>query len=218
MQVTNGNYLIIECSTKLTGKLRTIAEAKRRFEAYTRGDRQAIHPSLRLAVFSTAIREIGETAYKAVLEEYENTISIDGKETCLLALGKVQTTALAEDFLNFQYSDKVAVQDMHTGAVSLAANSKVREIFWKYMKQNWEAVYGKLSGNPVVLDRYLKSTLSKFASYETESDIAAFFKDKDTRGYDRGLEQVSDTVRANATYKERDEAIVLEWLKAHGYA
>lgn len=79
-------------------------------------------------------------------------------------------------------------------------------------------MHKKLSGNPVVLDRYLKTTLAKFASHQIEKDIATFFKDKDTKGYDRGLVQVSDTVKANASYKERDEAVVLEWLKAHDYA
>lgn len=171
-----------------------------------------------MAVFQIAIRELGEPAYKAVREEYLNTTSIDGKETCLLALGKVQTTALADDFLDFQFSDKVATQDVHSGSISLAANSKVRSALWDYIKQHWEAVHHKLSGNPVVLDRYLKTTLAKFASHEIEKDIASFFRDKDTKGYDRGLIQVSDTVKANASYKERDEAIVLEWLKAHEYA
>lgn len=196
---------------------RTITEAKRRFDAYINGDHQAIHPSLRLAVFQIAIREDGEPAYKAVQEEYLSTKSIDGKETCLLALGKVQTTTLASRFLDFQFSTKVAIQDMHTGSVSLAANSKVRNTLWECIKQNWETVHKKLSGNPVVLDRYIKTTLSKFASHEVERDTAAFFKDKDTKGYNRGLVQVSDTVKANASYKERDEAIVLEWLKAHKY-
>ena len=70
----------------------------------------------------------------------------------------------------------------------------------------------------MVIDRYFKSCLSKFASHEVERDIAVFFKDKDTKAYDRGLVQVSDTVKANANYKERDEALVLEWLQAHDYA
>lgn len=135
----------------------------------------------------------------------------------MLALGKVQTTTLAKNFLDFQFTGNVAIQDLHTGSVSLAANSKVRNALWEYIKQHWETVHKKLSGNPVVLDRYIKTTLSKFASHEVERDIATFFKDKDTKGYDRGLVQVSDTVKANASYKERDEAIVLEWLRAHEY-
>ena len=198
-------------------KVRTITEAQHRFKAYQSGDRKAIDPSLRRAVFSIVVRQGGQPAYKAVQEEYLTTTSIDGKETCLIALGKVQTTDLVNDFLDFQFSDQVAIQDVHTGSVSLAANSKVRNELWKYIKENWTAVHEKLSANIVATDRYFKTTLSRFASHEIERDIAAFFKDKDTKGYDRGLVQVSDTVRGNASYKERDEQLVLEWLKAHEY-
>ena len=197
---------------------RTIVEAKRRFESYVKGDKSAIHPSLRLAIFQIAIREDGERAYRIVQDEYTNTTLIDGKETCLQAMGKVQTPSLARKFLDFQFSDKVAVQDMHTGSISLAANSRVRDELWAYVKENWEMVHKKLSGNSTVIDRYLKGSLSKFASHDIEKDIATFFKDKDTKGYDRGLVQVSDTIKANAKYKERDEAIVVEWLKAKNYA
>ncbi|KAL6720210.1 hypothetical protein ACLMJK_002131 [Lecanora helva] len=200
------------------GHEKTTIEALRRFDAYMQGDQQAIHPSLRLAIFSIAIRERGQSAYKAVLDEYKNTTSIDGKETCLMALGKVQTLDLAEDFLNFQFSSAVAAQDLHTGSISLANNPQVRTALWNYIKQNWDTVYKKLSVNPVVMDRYLKTTLSKFASHEVERDIDTFFKDKDTKGYDRGLVQVADTIKANAIYRERDEDIVVEWLKAHGYS
>ncbi|KAK3169927.1 hypothetical protein OEA41_009311 [Lepraria neglecta] len=220
----NENYLTGQLRALLlstagnAGHEKTIAEAQRRFKAYQSGDRKAVHPSLRLAVFSIVVREGGESGYKAIRDEYMSTTSIDGKETCLIALGKVQSTSLVNDFLDFQFSDKVAIQDLHTGSISLAANSKVRNDLWKYVKENWSAVHKKLSANSVITDRYLKTTLSKFASHEVEQNIAAFFKDKDTKGYDRGLVQVSDTVSANANYKQRDEQQVQEWLKAHGYA
>lgn len=163
------------------------------------------------------VREGGEPAYEAVLDEYTSTTSIDGNETCLLALGKIQTLDLVKSFLDFQFSDQVALQDVHTGSVSLAANSKARNALWQYIKENWEAVSKKLSASSVVMDRYLKTCLSKFASHEVEKDIAAFFKEKDTKSYYRGLIQVSDTVQANANYKERDKALVLEWLRTHDY-
>ena len=198
--------------------VRTVAEAQNRFKAYQLGERKAIHPSLRRSVFSIVIREGGEPAYKAVQEEYLTTTSIDGKETCLIALGKVQTADLVNNFLDFQFSDKVAIQDVHTGSISLGANSAIRNELWKYIKQNWTAVHEKLSANMMTTNKYFKDTLSKFASHEFEKDIAAFFKDKDTKGYDRGLVEVFDTVRANASYKERDEELLLEWLEAHGYA
>lgn len=164
------------------------------------------------------VREGGTPAYEAVKQEYANTKSIDGKEICLAALGRVQTADLAKEFLDFQFSDQVAIQDVHIGSIALAANAKARDALWQWIKENWDKVHDKLSGNFVVLDRYLKKSLEKFASHATERDITSFFEGKNTKGYDRGLVQVSDSVRTNANYKERDEQLVLEWIKAHGYA
>ena len=197
---------------------RTINEAKRRFQAYRDGDGTAIDSSLRSAIFRTVVSDGGRSEYEAVKEEYMNTTAIDGKEICLQSLGRVSITELVNDFMDFQFSPAVAVQDTHTGSIALAANAKARNALWEYIKKHWSKVHGKLSGNPVVLDRYLKSSLQKFSNNEAVKDIADFFSNKDTKGYDRGLVQVADTIRGNANYKERDEEIVLEWLKSHGYA
>ncbi|KAL8819431.1 MAG: hypothetical protein Q9191_007739 [Dirinaria sp. TL-2023a] len=208
----------------LTGQLRALligtaglAGHKARFDAYLKGEHDAIHPSLRLPIFRICVNEGGQTAYSALKNEYLNTKSIDGREICLQAMGRVQSTELARDFMNFQFGEHVAVQDAHTGSIALAQNAKTRSEVWKYVKEKWDIIYRKLSGNMVVLDRYVKTTLGKFASLDVERDIALFFKDKDQKGFDRGLVQVSDTITANARYKERDEMLVREWLSAHGY-
>lgn len=171
-----------------------------------------------MAVFGLNVSEGGTPAYEAVKQEYTNTKSIDGKDICLSALGRAQTAELIKDFLDFQFSDQVAIQDTHIGSIALAGNVKARDTMWEWIKENWDKVHEKLSDNFVVFDRYLKESLQKFASHETERDIASFFEGKSTKGYDRGLVQVSDSVRTNANYKERDEQLVLEWIKAHGYA
>ncbi|KAI9845272.1 MAG: hypothetical protein M1838_001819 [Thelocarpon superellum] len=195
-----------------------IAEAQRRFELYFSGkDTSAIHPNLRLAIFRIVVAEGGKETYEAIKQEYLHTTSVDGKEICLQALGRVPTPALAEDFLQLLFSDAVAIQDKHSGGASLAANAKVRLSLWKYIEAHWEEVHGTLKVNPVVLDRFLKTSLSKFASHDIEQKIAKFFASKDNRGYDRGLVVISDTIRGNANYKERDGPLILEWLKAHGY-
>lgn len=208
----------------LAGHEPTITEAQRRFGTYINndddddGDRTtAIHPSLRLPIFRIAITYGGEDAYTALKSEYTRTTSIDGKEITLQALGRVQSPSLARDFLSFQFSEQVAAQDAHTGSIALAANDETRDELWGYVKGHWEIVRGKLGGNMVVLDRYLKSTLGRFASFEVERDIREFFEGMDTKGFDRGLVQVSDTVLARARYRERDERLVEEWLGAHGY-
>lgn len=203
----------------VAGHESVIKEATRRFGLYTSGtDKSAIHPSLRSAIFRIAVTQGGQAAYDAVKTEYSTTSSIDGKEICLQALGRVQTPELAAEFLAFLFSPAVAVQDKHSGAVAMAANSKVRYELWRFVRDRWDdVVFPILSGNMVVLERFLRMGLIKFASLEVADEIKGFFAGKDCRGFDRGLGVVDDTVRGQALYRMRDEAVVREWLGANGY-
>lgn len=49
------------------------------------------------------------------------------------------------------------------------------------------------------------------------ADIEKFFGDKDNTGYDRGLALVADSIRGNAGYVKRDQALLEKWLKEKGY-
>jgi len=130
----------------------------------------------------------------------------------------VPTEDLAKDVLEFTFSPAVAVQDKHSTAIALAANTAQRGVIWEFVKARWEdIVFPQLSGNLVVLERWLRSALSKYADADVEKDIAAFFDGKDCKGFDRGLSVTRDTISGAAKYKERDEERTREWLKATGY-
>ncbi|KAF2016445.1 hypothetical protein BU24DRAFT_433443 [Aaosphaeria arxii CBS 175.79] len=206
-------------SAGISGHEPTINEAKRRFDLYVSGkDKSAVHPSLRKTIFSISVKYGGREAYEAVKNEYLTSDSIDGKEICLASLGRVQTTELAQEFLAFNFSEKVAMQDKHTGTVALASNSKVRPEVWKFIRENWDsAVHPQLSGNFVVLERFLRFGLNKYTDASVADEIQEFFKNKDNRGYDKGLAVVDDTIRSHDKYKSRDEQIIREWLKTNGY-
>jgi aminopeptidase N len=205
-------------SAGLVGHKATVDEALRRFDAYLSGDKSVINPSLRSAVFSIAIKERGESAYKAVQQEYQTTTSVDGKEICLRAMGRVQDPKLAQQFLSFIFSDKVAMQDKHSGTIALASNSKVRYEVWAFIRDNWDSqIHPTLSGNLVVLERFLRFGLNKFTDSKVADEIQEFFKGKDNRGYDKGLEVIDDNIRAHDQYRRRDGEVVREWLGAHGY-
>jgi aminopeptidase N len=191
----------------------TVAEAKRRFHlVFTGKDPNAIHPSLRLAVFQTVISNGGKGDYETIKKYYSTTTSVDGKSIALRALGCVRSTELAQDLLNFTFSPGVATQDRAGPAISLAANSEVRLTLWEYIKANWDSkIYPQLSGNTIVLEGFLRKALDQFASFEVEKDIMDFFKDKDQKGYDRGLRVVKNTITSAASYKERDTASLKQW-------
>jgi aminopeptidase N len=149
---------------------------------------------------------------------YASTTSIDGKEVALQSMGSVPTLELANDVLDFSFSPAVATQDRHSPAIALANNAAQRGAVWSYAKTHWDdKIYPTLSGNLMILERWIKSGLNKFSDFETEKDIGKFFENKDQKGYDRGLSVVRDTIIGAAKYKERDIESLREWLKAHGY-
>ncbi|KAF2002971.1 hypothetical protein P154DRAFT_520334 [Amniculicola lignicola CBS 123094] len=205
-------------SAGLIGHKPTVEEAQRRFDAYTSGEKTALHPSLRKAIFSIAVKNGGEKAFQAVQDEFLSTTSVDGKEICLQSLGRVQSPELAQRFLSFIFSDKVAMQDKHSGTIALSSNSKVRIEVWNFIRENWDSkVHPTLSGNLVVLERFLRFGLNKFADDKVADDIKKFFEGKDTRGYNKGLDVIDDTIRSHAKYRARDEKVVAEWLKTNKY-
>jgi len=203
----------------LAGHEGVIAEAKKRFDAFAKNnDKKAIHPSLRTATFKIAIKYGGKVEYDAVQHEYTHSTSVDGKEIALSAMGMVQSSELAKAYLDWTFGGNVATQDLHTPARALAVNSKTRPAVWSFIKENWSMLRERLGGNMVVLERFLRMSLTKFASLDVETDIEAFFKDIDQQGFDRGLAVVSDTIKGNARYRQSDVEIIREWLVAHGYA
>ena len=129
----------------------------------------------------------------------------------------MQEAELARDFMDFQFSDAVALQDTHTGSAWLAMNAKARPAVWAWMQSNWDKVTGKLSGNAVAMDRYVRVTMKHFATQKELQDMEAFFQGKDTTAFARSLVQIVDTVKSNVAYLKRDEALMLEYLQAHDY-
>ncbi|KAL4938670.1 hypothetical protein BDV06DRAFT_225769 [Aspergillus oleicola] len=221
----NEDYLTVQlrklliAMSGLSGNASITSEAKKRFDLWaTAQDKNAIHTNLRSTIFSIAVSEGTRAEYDSVKGEYLRTDSVDGKEICLSALGRTKDAALVDEYLDFVFSDKVAIQDVHNGAVSLAANSKVRHLLWEYLKKNWASVETRLSANNVVFERFVRMGLSKFADHKIGADIASFFQSKDTSAYDRALVIVADSIRTNANYKERDVKQVLKWLQENEYA
>lgn len=58
---------------------------------------------------------------------------------------------------------------------------------------------------------------SSFSSLSAVEDIKKFFSARSTKGFDQGLAQSLDGIRAKAAWLERDRDDVSTWLKSNGY-
>ncbi|VVT46863.1 uncharacterized protein SAPINGB_P001425 [Magnusiomyces paraingens] len=212
--------LIIGSSVKV-GVESVISEAKTRFAKWKTGDKSAIHPSLRHAVFTAVLKyttgsELTE-AYDAIFQEVVKPSSVDSAEIALSSLGSVTDAALIDRGLNYILSDEVPSQDTHSIGGSLAANVVARWKSWEYLKANWDAIYKKFSTNMVVLDRLVRLMITNFASEKAYKEIETFYSDKNTHGFERSLGQALDTIKANTEWVERDGKEVKQWLVENKY-
>ncbi|KAK0609929.1 peptidase family M1-domain-containing protein [Bombardia bombarda] len=185
-----------------------------------------ISADLRAPVYRSAIKSDTANAVEALKQEWFTTPAIDGKEICLQALSKASdATIVKETLLPFLFStsppaaasDSIPSADMHILASGLSANSTARPLLWAYLRDNWDQFNAKLGGNPILADRMIKSSLSKFSDLETLAGIEKFFAGVSTKGFDRTLETVKDKIRGRAAYKARDAAGVKAWLESAGY-
>lgn len=154
-------------------------------------------------------------------KEWFTTKSIDGKMLCLSALSAPEDEQILKDLVAFNFNtgppnNANNAADMHVLGMGLSGNPVGRQVQWTFMKNNWDACVSKL-GNPIVVDRFVRVSLGGFTDVAVVEDIEQFFKDKDTKSFDRTLETVKDKIRGRAAYKARDSALLKEWLGANGY-
>lgn len=203
--------------------LRVTEEAHKRFNAWADDhDANPIHPSLRASVWRAGIVKDTTRAVDIIKDEWRNTKSIDGKLFCLSVLGLVKDPEILKNKVipfNFNTtppSDAVPSADMHVLSGTLSSNIVGRPLQWEYAKQHWDDIVAKI-GNPIVVDRLVNVSLSRFTEEAAIDDIESFFKDKDTSSFDRTLRTVADKIRGRAAYKKRDAASLKEWLSTNGY-
>lgn len=202
---------------------RVAAEAFKRFNAWAENpEANPIHPSLRVSVWRSGIQKDTARSVEIIKKEWFETKSIDGKLFCLSVLGLVKDAEILKSSIipfNFNTSppsDSVPNADMHVLSGSLSNNVVGRPLQWEFIKNNWDAIVAKI-GNPIVVDRFVNVSLSRFTDEAAIAEIKAFFEDKDTSSFDRTLRTVQDKIRGRAAYKKRDSAPLKEWLGANGY-
>ena len=93
-----------------------------------------------------------------------------------------------------------------------------RDILWQYVQEHFDEIREKYGTNALIFDRLLLMSLRMFSQRDKADEIEGFFETRDTRGFERTIGILGDTIRGRADYRGRDGETILEWLKAGGYA
>lgn len=106
--------------------------------------------------------------------------------------------------------DEVRSQDTVFVIMSVGLSKKGRELAWQYLKDNWDMFYDRYQGG-FLLNRLVKIT-ENFASEERAKEIESFFKEKNSSGIERAIQQSVESVRLNSAWLERDSEAIKAYL------
>ena len=204
-------------SAGLGGDKKIIDTADEMFRKFQKGDTNAIHPNLRPSVFAMALIHGGEAEYEAILSRYHDAPTADERNTCLRVLGRAKSPELIKKTLGLALSGEVKMQDIYMPIGGLRAHPEGIERRWEWMCENWEVIEKRLRPGLTMLSSVVGICAGGFTREKALEKIEGFFKDKDTKGFDRSLDQTIDGIKAKDSWLKRDSEDVKTWLKENGY-
>ncbi|KAG0059336.1 hypothetical protein BGZ90_004505 [Linnemannia elongata] len=201
------------------GHVATVAEAKRRFKIFASDASQEsiLHPSIRQTAFEMVLTNGGEEEFRQVLKYFHNAPKQDQQVVALLALGAVQQPELIAEVQELAISKDVRPQDITYVLAGLSANAKARLSTWEFVKKNWTLISDRYKSSMGLLGLCVKYPLVWLADKALVQDVTEFFAEKDTKDFQRALDQAIEGLNVNSAWVEREQESLGAWLTANKY-
>ena len=187
------------------------------FRDFAAGNRQAIHPNIRGSVYSIVLQNGGDKEYEIILNEYRTAKDADERNTALRSLGRAKGEKLVNRTLSLPLSEEVKGQDVYLPIAGMRSDAEGIRALWSWMTANWDELQKKCPPGLSMLGSIVQICTSGFTTEEQLKEVKEFYDGRSTKGFDRALEQSSDSIRAKASWIARDRGDVEGWLETHGY-
>ncbi|KAG0210662.1 hypothetical protein BGX28_009089 [Mortierella sp. GBA30] len=210
---------VILRSAGRAGHEATVAEAKRRFALFVSDPAQdsILHPSIRQTAFEIVLSQGGEEEFRHVLKYFHGAPKQDQQVIALLALGFVQQPELIAEVQALAISEAVRPQDIFYVLAGLAANPASRRPTWEWVKANWNTLAERYKSSMSMLGACVKYPLSQSSDGTLVKDVREFFADKDTKDFQRALDQAIEGLDVNSAWVQREQEGLSEWLTLNKY-
>ncbi len=204
------------------------------FKKLAAGDKAAIHPNIRGSVYSIVLRDGGQKEvsqesrlssksansygqYDVILNEYRTSKTADERNTALRSLGRAKDPELIKRTLTLPLGGEVKEQDIYLPLGGLRTHTDGINALWHWMVDNWETLVERLPPGLSMLGSVVQICTSSFTKQEQKDEVAKFFRERSTKGFDQGLAQSMDSVSAKISWLQRDKSDVEGWLQENGY-
>ncbi|KAG7193103.1 Aminopeptidase 2 mitochondrial [Scheffersomyces spartinae] len=195
-----------------------VAFAKDAFAKFVAGDKKAVNPNIRAAIFNTVARTGDSETYDQLYKIYTNPESIEEKLDALRSLGRFSDPEILNKVAGLLLqTDIIKPQDIYIPMQGMRTHKTGVEKLWDWLLVNWDAIYKLLPPGLSMLGSVVIISTSGFTKPEQKKAVEEFFGTKDTKGYDQGLAQSLDIISSKISWSSRDSDVIAKWLSENGY-
>ena len=204
-------------SAGMAGDAKVIQAAQVMFAEFAKGNKSAIHPNLRSAVFGMALKYGGVNDYDTILQTYQDSNSIDERTTSLISLGRSEQPELIKRTLALALNaQEIKNQDMYLVISGLRTHAEGTEALFSWMMDNFDTLVQRFPRGSLMLGHIIPLCMSNFSRTSDVARIEKFFKERSTAGFEQGLAQSLDLIKAKSAWIRRDGEDVRRWCEYYG--
>jgi aminopeptidase 2 len=153
--------------------------------------------------------------YDIILDTYRKSKNSDERNTALRSLGRAKDPELIKRTLTLPFGGEVKEQDVYLPISSLRTHTEGIEALFGWMTENWDELNRKFPAGLNMLGTIVTICTSSFSKQADLERVEKFFEGRSTKGFDQGLAQSLDTIRAKTAWLARDREDVKAWTEAY---
>ena len=192
------------------GDKKIIIQARKYFKDIQRG--KYISPDIRGAIYSIIASYGGMKEYKDFIKYYKNETLHEEKNRIGNALGDFSNPKILKLVSKFALSKDVRIQDTAGIISGVGVNPVGRDIWIRFIKDNWKILVSRYGDGGHTLGRLVKA-ISNSAERKHLTSFKSFFKNHEAPGAKRAIEQVLERLEGNIAWLKRDEKSIEKFLK-----
>lgn len=193
---------------------------KESFAAYVKDPKaHPINSNLRPAIFYNVAKHGDATTYDQLFNIYQNPSSQEEKLVALRSLGKFTSAELLDRVCDlFLNTEVLKNQDIYMPMQTMRSHPAGIERLWKWVTTNWDRLYADIPPSLSMLGSVVILSSAAYTKKEQKQKVEAFYKSKDTRGFELNLAQSLDMISSKISWVDRDSNTISEWLSTNGYS
>ncbi|RUS32672.1 hypothetical protein BC938DRAFT_474637 [Jimgerdemannia flammicorona] len=101
--------------------------------------------------------------------------------------------------------------------IRLSKNSTSRITFWEWLTANFDAIESRYSEQSFIFGTLLNYSIEGLGSHQRIQEAENFLKRRNTKAYQRALDQGLESARIYSRWVERDREDVAAWFNKEGF-